>query len=119
MIQGLRTAIYTVTDLEAAKEWYSKVLGAAPYFDEPFYAGFNVEGFELGLMPVDHAPDAGGVLTYWGVEDAHAAFKRLLRLGATKHQPVMDVGGGIQVASVFDPFGNIFGVIYNPNFQAA
>lgn len=49
MILGLRTAIYHVDDLQAAKEWYTKVLGVEPYFDEPFYVGFNVGGYELGL----------------------------------------------------------------------
>ena len=36
---------------------FAAVVGHAPYFDEPFYAGFAVGGFELGLMP--DAPDAG------------------------------------------------------------
>ena len=50
-ILGLRTALYRVTDLDKAKEWYRAVLGIDPYFDEPFYVGFNVGGFELGLDP--------------------------------------------------------------------
>ena len=52
---GLRTAIYWVADIEAAKAWYTKVLGIEPYFDEPFYVGFNVGGYELGLQP-EHTP---------------------------------------------------------------
>jgi catechol 2,3-dioxygenase-like lactoylglutathione lyase family enzyme len=51
MIQGLRTVIYHVDDLQKAKVWYSAVLGREPYFDEPFYIGFNVGGYELGLDP--------------------------------------------------------------------
>ena len=51
MFHGLRTAIYHVGDLDRAKEWYGVVLGIQPYFDEPFYVGFNVGGFELGLQP--------------------------------------------------------------------
>jgi hypothetical protein len=27
------------------------------------------------------------------------------------------VGGGIKVASVQDPFGNLFGIIENPHFK--
>ena len=34
MFQGLRTVIYAVTDLEKAKDWYSKVLSQEPYFSE-------------------------------------------------------------------------------------
>lgn len=48
---GLRTSIYHVTDISKAKEWYSAVLEIEPYFNEPFYVGFNVGGFELGLDP--------------------------------------------------------------------
>ena len=47
MIQGLRTAIYPTPDLARGKEWYRRVLGRDPYFDEPFYVGFSVGGFEL------------------------------------------------------------------------
>src|SRR5439155_548803 len=51
MILGLRTVIYHVPDLERATAWYSSVFGVQPYFDEPFYVGFNVGGYELGLDP--------------------------------------------------------------------
>lgn len=120
-ILGLRTAIYRVADLDKAKDWYRSVLGADPYFDEPFYVGFNVGGFELGLDPdtSEGATGPGGVTTYWGVEDADAALARLLKLGAREHGPVRDVGGGIRVASVLDPFGNVFGIIENPHFKLA
>ena len=116
---GLRTAIYHAPDLEKAKAWYSKVLGISPYFDQPFYVGFNVGGYELGLDPdpPSKSEGAGGVTVYWGVPDANAALKRLLSLGATARTDVQDVGEGIRVATVLDPFGNVFGVIENPHFK--
>ncbi len=43
---GLRTVIYAAPGLEATKTWYTEVLGLAPYFDEPFYVGFSVSGYE-------------------------------------------------------------------------
>lgn len=118
-IFGLRTAIYRVTDIDRAKAWYRSVLGAEPYFDQPFYAGFNVGGFELGLDPdtSEGSPGPGGVTVYWGVADAEAAFARLLGLGAREHSPVREVGEGIKVATVLDPFGNVFGIIENPHFK--
>jgi hypothetical protein len=45
MFLGLRTAIYPAPDLAAAKNWYSKILETEPYFNQPFYVGFNVGGF--------------------------------------------------------------------------
>ena len=117
---GLRTAKYSARDLAAAKEWYRRVLGFDPYFDEPFYVGFNVGGYELGIVPDDAAAvdrAEGGGLAYWGVDDADAAHARLLGLGATAHEAIADVGGGIRIGAVRDPIGNIHGIIENPSFQ--
>jgi predicted enzyme related to lactoylglutathione lyase len=119
MFLGLRTAAYYVSDIAKGREWYSSILGFAPYFDQPFYVGFNVGGYELGLQPTDAEPanKAEGVIAYWGVADAAAALKHLLEHGAMLHEAVQDVGEGIKVASVKDPFGNTFGVIENPHFK--
>ena len=119
MFLGLRTAIYHVNDIEKGRHWYTEVLGRKPYFDQPFYVGFNVAGYELGLQPGGASGDdkADGAVAYWGVEDAGAAFQRLLELGATLHEAVQDVGEGIKVATLKDPFGNIFGIIENRNFK--
>ncbi len=118
MILGLRTAIYHVDDLQAAKEWYTKVLKIEPYFDEPFYVGFNVGGYELGLNPdTSKVKKGSGSYAYWGVEDARAEYQRLLELGAEPFEAVQDVGGGILVATVLDRWGNVFGIIENPHFK--
>lgn len=118
MILGLRTAIYPVPDLARAKAWYAKVLGLEPYFDQPFYVGFTVGGFELGLVP-DGKPGVAGPQPLWGVSSADAAFARLIELGATALDPVTEVGEGIRVAAVVDPFGNRLGIIENPHFDPA
>ena len=116
MIKGLRTVIYPAPDLQAARAWYERVLERAPYFDQPFYVGFAVGGFELGLLP-DAKPGITGAQALWGVDDADGAYARLLELGATSLEAVTDVGGGIRVAAVQDPFGNRFGIIENPHFK--
>jgi predicted enzyme related to lactoylglutathione lyase len=118
MIQGLRTVVYYAPDLAQAKAWYSKVLDVKPYFDERFYVGFNVGGFELGLDP-DGRHGRGSSTTYWGVANAKEAVARLVELGATVEEEVAEVGGGIKTATVIDPFGNVFGVIENPHFDAS
>ena len=118
MLLGLRTAIYQAPDLEAAKRWYSEVLDLAPYFDEPFYVGFTVGGFELGLLPGAQTGTAGPQ-PLWGVTDIRAALERLIQLGADELEPVTEVGGGIKVAAVRDPFGNRLGIIENPHFDVS
>ncbi len=117
MILGLRTAIYPTSDLDAARRWYTALLDQEPYFNEPFYVGFSVGGFELGLLP-DGQAGTIGPQPLWGVADIEVAYVRLLALGATDLEPVSEVGGGIKVAAVRDPFGNRFGIIENPNFNA-
>lgn len=89
----------------------------APYFDEPFYVGFNVGGYELGLDP-DLTPAQGTPVSYWGVTDLQATWQTLLAQGATALSEPQDVGGGILVATVADPFGNTLGIIQNPYFKA-
>ena len=115
---GLRTAKYSTIDLISAKQWYTELLGVPPYFDQPYYVGFNVGGFELGIVPDDQAvvarPEAG--VAYWGVENAESAWERLIAHGATPHEPIQDVGEGIMIGAVHDPFGNVLGIIENPHF---
>ena len=116
MFLGLRSVIYPAADLAADRAWFAETLGIAPYFDEPFYVGFDVGGYELGLNP--GADPADGPVTYWGVEDADAAFGSLLSRGASEHHPVTAVGGDIRTGSVRLPTGMLFGVIENPHFGA-
>ncbi len=119
MLKGLRTIVYHVTDLEQAKEWYLNVFGITPYFDEPFYVGFNVAGFELGLDPDPESFTNGNhSVTYWGVEDIEACFAKVTALGVTVHEAPKNVGGAIWVGSLYDPFGNIIGLIENPEFAS-
>ena len=121
MVLGLRTVIYKVADLQRAKGWYSAAFGVAPYFDQPFYVGFNIGGFELGLDPDTKGtkPGAGGVVAYWGVPRLDEAVEHFVRAGAALKSPAQDVGEGIRVATVADPFGNLVGLIENPHFGAA
>lgn len=119
MILGLRTVIYRVPDLARAKEWYSAAFGMTPYFDEPFYVGFSIGGFELGLDPAVHdtAAGPGGSVAYWAVRNIDDAVGHFSGQGAAVKAPIQDVGGGIRVATVSDPFGNLIGLIENPNFK--
>ena len=115
MLLGLRTAIYPVDDLAAATAWFTAVLGFGPYFDEPFFVGFNVAGYELGLLPTE-GPAQPGPLTYWGVPDADAEVARLVAAGATIGDPISEVGEGIKIGTVIAPMGSVVGIIENPVF---
>lgn len=111
MFQTLRTIVYPVPDLASAKAWWSELLGSAPYFDEPFYVGFDVFGNEVGLVPgtAEQSPTA-----YWRVSDVAATYQKMLHSGATAHEQPHEVGGGIITAAVRDDAGNLIGVISVP-----
>lgn len=113
---GLRTTVYKIGDLKAAKLWYSKAFETEPYFDEPFYVGFNIKGYELGLLP-EEKEKGESVISYWGVDDIFKTYAHLIDLGAESHEAPNNVGGELMVASVYDPWQNIIGIIYNPHFK--
>ncbi|MCB0700106.1 MAG: VOC family protein [Chitinophagales bacterium] len=116
--QGLRTVVYMVDDLKAATDWYKDILGQEPYYDTEYYVGFNVGGYEFGLHPQKEPMEkAVNVYAYWGVEDAQKMYEHLLSKGATELEKPMDLGEGIVLATVKDPWGNALGVICNPHFK--
>lgn len=119
MLKELATAIYYVEDMEQAKQWLKQVFDIEPYFDELSYAGYSVNGFEMGIMPRDTKRPMTYFTTscYWRVADIESALATFKSRGAELGEPIMDVGEGIKVGSIVDPFGNHFGVIENPHFS--
>jgi predicted enzyme related to lactoylglutathione lyase len=129
MLRGLTTVSFWAADLEAAKQWYTKLLGIEPYFNVPNedgslgYTEFRIGDYqhELGLIDRRHAPGGSatgpaGVVVYWHVDDVTATLEKLLAMGAKEHQGPIDRGQGFITASVVDPFGNILGIMYNPHY---
>ena len=118
MYLGIRSVIYPTQDLTASRDWFSALLGVQPYFDEPFYVGFSLGGFELGLDP--GADVARGPVSYWGVENVSDSLAALLAAGATDSSGIVDVGDGIRMATVsLANGGGVFGIIENPAFALA
>ena len=116
MLKGLETVVYFVDDMRAATDWYKKVLAIEPNHDTPYYSGFTVAGDELGLHPLEGKPKASGQgqTAYWSVADIKAAFAHFIEHGAREHTAPQEVGGGILIGAVQDPFGNLVGLIQNP-----
>jgi predicted enzyme related to lactoylglutathione lyase len=128
MLRGLTTVSFFADDIPAARDWYTELLGIEPYFTRPVegppaYVEFRLGDYqhEFGIVDSRFAPhsrsdQAGGAVIYWHVDDVHAAFERLLSLGATVHAKPVERGPGFVTASVVDPFGNILGVMYNKHY---
>ncbi|MEJ8640678.1 VOC family protein [Streptomyces sp. MS1.HAVA.3] len=124
MLRGFATINFWADDLDAAKAWYTEVLGIAPYFERPGYAEFRIGDYqhELGIVDRRYAPpgaakEPGGAVAYWAVDDLPTVRQRLLDLGAEEYQPVTAHGdGGFVTAAVTDPFGNVLGIMRNPHY---
>lgn len=121
MLKGLETIVYFVDDLAGAAAWYRKVLAIEPNHESPHYVGFTVAGHELGLHPAagEARPpgsdaSAGCQTAYWTVDDIQKVVAAFVEHGATANK-IDDVGGGIVIGSVTDPFGNVVGLIQNPH----
>lgn len=125
MLRGLSNVSSYAADLDAATDWYTRVLGAPPYFVVPGYREWRTgdDEDELGLIDAAYAPpgaaDAPGrSVVSWHVDDVHAEVERLVGLGATLRDPVTERGEGFRTAVVVDPFGNALGVMENPHWRA-
>ena len=110
-VQGIKTVLHPVSDVEKAKVVYTALLGVAPQTDSPYYVGFDVEGQHLGLLPGGGPHGLTSPVAYWHVNDIEAKLAEVTAAGATVKDPAKDVGGGRVVASVIDPDGNILGLI--------
>jgi len=111
MLTKLRSCIFTAPDLDAAKAFYTALLGIAPYFDLPDYVGYDVAGYELGLDPNGPPPAGTNPIAYWSVGDLKAVIERAMELGAQIGQAPQEVGGGTIMAHIKDPWGNLVGLI--------
>ena len=118
MVVATRTLHQRVPANGTAVGEVTRAFGTAPYFDQPFYVGFEIGGYELGLHPdlSEGQPGPGGSVAYWRVAAIGEALDHFLASGATLVSAAQDVGEGIKVARVADPFGNVIGLIENPHF---
>ena len=128
MLRGLTTVSFFADDVQAARDWYTELLGIQPYFvrpaeGTPAYVEFRIGDYqhELGIIDSRFAatgqPEkAAGAVTYWHVDDVLASVDRLESMGATVLEKPVERGPGFVTASVIDPFGNILGVMYNKHY---
>ncbi len=129
MFRGFATISFYADDLDAARDWYTQLLGIEPYYAfppapaAPAYLEFRVgdDEDELGIIDRRYGPSGaadgpGGAVLYWHVDDLPATVEKLLALGATEYEPVTKREADFTTASVIDPFGNVLGVMHNPHY---
>jgi methyltransferase (TIGR00027 family) len=112
MFKDIRSITYFVSDIEKAKEWYQKILKAKPGFDSPFAKTFRIGDHILVLAPKKNitSKNDNSTIVYWIVDNIDAAYKELLESGASTHSEIRPFAGS-RMATVYDPFGNILGIV--------
>ena len=120
-LRGLANVSFFSDDLGAARTWYADFLGLEPYFVRDGYIEFRLGDHhdELGIVDRRFAPASGGpsgAIVYWHVDDLEGTWQRLLALGATEQDGPRERGSGFVTASAVDPFGNVVGIMTNPNW---
>lgn len=111
MERQLALVVYPAKDLATAKAFYERLLGVAPYADQPYYVGFRIGNLEIGLDPRAHEKGLDGAVTYWGTTEIEHTLKTLVSAGAKVQQPVSDVGGGRRIAVLRDVDGSLIGLL--------
>jgi len=106
MSPTIRSLVIPVSNLDADKAVYTTLLGA-PHTDQPYYVGYNVDGFEVALAPGDLA---GGPVAFADVEDLDATRASLLAAGATERDAPRQVAPEVRVCVLADPDGNPIGL---------
>ena len=105
--------VYPASDLTKAKQFFTKLLGAEPYVDSPYYVGYKSGDFEIGLDP-NGAQYGAGAIPFWTVSDIAASVKALVDAGGTIVQDVTDVARGLLVARIKEPNGSLVGLRQPP-----
>ncbi len=111
MLNGIASVIFPTSNLEVDKAFWQAALGITPYFDQPFYVGFTVDGCEPGLDPNAAQDGLTYPISYWTTTDIHASRTALLATGALVHRDIKFVGDGVLVITMKDISGNIFGLL--------
>jgi predicted enzyme related to lactoylglutathione lyase len=105
---------YAAADIDAAKEFYSDVLGWTYSGGEPEYGGYltcEVRGLPAAGMAPRMDPSAPpSWTTYFATDDADATAARITEAGGKLVMEPMDVGPLGRMAIAHDPQGNGFGI---------
>jgi predicted enzyme related to lactoylglutathione lyase len=106
MSPTIQSLVIPVSDLATAKAIYNVLLGE-PHTDQPYYVGYNVNGFEVALAPGD---PAGGPVAFADVDDLDATRDALVAAGATERDAPRQVAPQSRVCVLTDADGNPFGL---------
>jgi predicted enzyme related to lactoylglutathione lyase len=110
MNQGIKTILYSASDITRAKALFKKLLGVEPHVENPYYVGFKIGDQDIGLTPNGQP----GPVAFWHVSNIKESLQLVLDAGGQTQQAAKDVGGGKLVATAKDAEGNLIGFVQLP-----
>ena len=109
-VDGGLTCALSVTDLDAAIDWYTKTLGFEVVYkiDDMAWCELRspVERVNVGLSQVETVAPEGGATMTFGVKDVDRARASLEELDVRFDGETMSIPGMVRLATFFDPDGN-------------
>jgi predicted enzyme related to lactoylglutathione lyase len=108
----LETVIIFTDRMEELAGFYQKAFQLGPYQHSPGHMGQQVGPVYLGFDQVQEpaGSERTGATLWFTVDSLHAAFDRLVAMGAKVRYPPTRKPWGAVLASVYDPDGNIIGL---------
>jgi predicted enzyme related to lactoylglutathione lyase len=104
------TASLGVKNLDAAIDWYQKVLGFTFLYrvDEIGWAELatSIPGVNVGLSQNENVAQGGGATNVFGVKDIASAKAHLDAHGVRQDGDIQHVEGMVKLITFFDPDGN-------------
>jgi predicted enzyme related to lactoylglutathione lyase len=112
----LDTVIILTTNMEKLAEFYRTGLNLPPpqeYGDD--HTGFQLPTVYIGFDQAETAASPGPVSLWFAVDDLEAVFKHFAERGAKIKFPPVKKPWGDVLAAVFDPDGNVVGLVQRRN----
>lgn len=108
----LETVIIFTERMEELAEFYQETLQLGPYQNSPNHMGQQVGPVYLGFDQIEEpaGSERTGVTLWFTVDNIHAAFGRLVAMGAKVRYPPTQKPWGAFLASVYDLDGNMVGL---------
>jgi predicted enzyme related to lactoylglutathione lyase len=112
LLNRIETVLLFVQDINAAANWYAKLLDVEVRHENLKYAFVRGPGVLIGFHPADSKcpGGVGGTTVYWEVEDLKKAVAVLQEQGAVLHRGPAQTDFGAKVAMLVDPFGCTIGL---------
>jgi predicted enzyme related to lactoylglutathione lyase len=101
-----------VSDIKKGLVWYRKAFPNSIVKEVNGFTFLDVNGFSLEMVLADEKVGSGknGSVTYWEVTNLKFEILRFNKIGSEVYRGPMDIGNGIGMCQVTDPFGNLIGL---------